>query len=107
MRKVLGALVLLLQFGPLAAAGICLHAAAQPKTECSMPVKDMAHETGAPHSSQTQGCAQMVLCAPAAPMVPVTVLSFKVALPSSTNFANPASLLSVDPIAPPQPPPIV
>ncbi len=107
MRQFLIALVLLLQFGPLAGAGVCLHAAAQPKAECSMPMKGMTHETGIPHSSPTQDCAQMVVCAPAAPMVPVTVQYFGVTAPSSASYSSPASLLSSDPIAPPQPPPIV
>ncbi len=107
MRQFLIALVLLLQFGPLAGAAVCLHAGAQPRGECSMPMKGMTHETGIPHSSPTQDCAQMVVCAPAALMVPVTVQQFGVTAPSSITYTTPASLLPGDPIAPPQPPPIV
>jgi len=107
MRRLLGTLLLLLQFGPLAGAGLCLHAAAQPKAECAMPMQGMTHETGKPHSTPTQDCAQMVVCSPAAPMVPVTVELFAVTQPTSTVYSTPSSLIPGDPVAPPQPPPIV
>jgi hypothetical protein len=106
MRRLIGTLLLLLQFGPLAGAGLCMRAAAQPKAECAMPMQGMPHETGKPHSTPTQDCAHMVVCAPAAPMVPVTVELSAVAQPTHTDYSTPAPLLLGDPIAPPQPPPI-
>lgn len=106
MRRLVGALLLILQLGPFAGAGICMHAAAQPKPECAMPMQGMTHETGKPHSAPTQDCARMVVCAPAAPMVPVTVELFVVERPTHTDYSTPAPLLQGDPIAPPQPPPI-
>jgi len=106
MRSLISVLLLLLQLGPLAGAGICMHAAAQAKAECSMPMQGMTHENGRPHSSPMQECAQMVVCAPVAPMVPVTVQLFGVTQPGFTYYSTPASLLPGDPIAPPQPPPI-
>jgi hypothetical protein len=107
MRKLVGALLLLLQFGPLAGAAVCMHAAAQPKAECAMPMQGMTHETGQPHSAPTQDCALMVICAPAALVVPAAIQQFTVSKPTSTDYSAPASLLSGDPISPPQPPPIV
>lgn len=106
MRRLLGTLLLLLQFGPLAGAGLCMHAAAQPKAECAMPMQGRPHDTGKPHSIPTQDCAQRVVCAPAAPMVPVTVELFAVMQPNSTDYSTRASFLPGDPTAPPQPPPI-
>jgi len=107
MRCIVGLLLLLVQLGPLAGAGMCLHAAAQPKDECSMPMQGMAHENDQSHPSPGQDCAQMVICAPAAPVVPqVAVQLFGVTQPNSTNYSAPASLFPGDPIAPPQPPPI-
>jgi len=107
MRRLASALLLLLQLGSLAGAGLCMRAAVQPRPECAMPMQGMTHEADRPHSSPAHDCAQMVFCAPAIPMVPVTVHEFAVTHPSSTAFTTPASLLSGDPIAPPQPPPIV
>lgn len=108
MRSAVAVLLLLLQFGPLAGAGICMRAASQPKTECSMPMPGMTHESGRPNSTPTQDCAQMVVCAPAAPVVPAVALqSWGLTPAARTTFSNPSSLLAGDPIAPPQPPPIV
>ncbi len=107
MRQFASVLLLVLQFGPLAGAGICMRAAAQPKAECAMPMRGMAHETGTPHSTPTQDCAQMVVCAPAAPIVPVTAQHFGVTLPASPDYSTPATLLPGEPLTPPQPPPIV
>lgn len=106
MRRLLGTLLLILQFGPLAGAAVCMHVAAQPKTECAMPMQGMTHETGQPHSAPTQDCALMVVCAPASPVVPGTVQQLTISKPTSTDYSAPASLLSGDPISPPQPPPI-
>ena len=83
-----------------------MRAAAQPTAECAMPMQGMTHETGKPHSTPTQECAQMAVCAPAAPVVPMTAPQFGVSLPASTDYSTPASLLMGEPIAPPQPPPI-
>ncbi|MEO8140639.1 MAG: hypothetical protein ABI742_13380 [Gemmatimonadota bacterium] len=108
MRLLVSVMLLLVQLGPLAGAGMCLHAAAQPKAECSMPMQGMPHDNQQQHSSSSQECAQMVVCAPAAPMVlQVAVQLLGKSLPSHTNFSTPASLFPGDPIAPPQPPPIV
>lgn len=71
-----------------------------------MPMQGMTHESSKPHSTPTQGCAQMVVCAPAAPMVPVTVEVSAVARPTHSDYSTPAPLLLGEPIAPPQPPPI-
>lgn len=108
MRRLVGTLLLLLfQFGPLAGAVLCMHAAAQPEADCGMPMPGMPHENGRPHSSPTQDCAQMAVCGPAVPMVPVAVRELAVTRPSPVAFSTPASLLPGDPITPPQPPPIV
>lgn len=107
MRRLLGILCLLLQFGPFAGAGLCMHAAAQPKSECEMPVQDSGHETGKQHSPSTHGCAQMAICASVAPIMPVAVELTAVTHPRSADYSNPALLLAGDPITPPQPPPIV
>jgi hypothetical protein len=107
MRRLLGTLLLLLQFGPLAGAGLCMHAAAQPKAECAMPMQGMTRETGQPHSAPTQDCALMVICAPATPVVPGAIQQFAISNSTSTTYYSQASLLSGEPITPPQPPPIV
>jgi hypothetical protein len=84
-----------------------MHAGVQPTAECSMPMQGMTHENGRPHSSPTQDCAQMAVCAPAAPIVPqVAVQLFGITQPRHTNYSTPATLFPGDPIAPPQPPPI-
>ncbi|MDZ4865267.1 MAG: hypothetical protein SGJ01_17750 [Gemmatimonadota bacterium] len=44
MRPLLSVVLLLLQLGPFAGAGICMHAAAQPRAECSMPMNGMPHD---------------------------------------------------------------
>jgi len=52
----------------------------------------------------------MVICAPAAPMIPpVAVQAFSQTQPSHTNFSTPTSLFAgaAAAAAPPQPPPIV
>ena len=107
MRRLLGILCLLLQFGPFAGAGLCMHAAAHPKAGCEMPAQGMSHESGQPDSTPTHGCAQMAICAPVAPMVAVAVELQAATQPNSADFSNPALLLAGEPIAPPQPPPIV
>ena len=107
MRRLASALLLLLQLGPLAGAAVCMRAEAQPKAECAMPMQGMTHENGLPHSAPTQDCALMVVCAPAAPVVPVAIQLFGVVKPTSTDYSTPASLFPGEPIAPPQPPPIV
>ena len=106
MRRLIGTLLLLLQFGPLAGAGLCMRVAARPRAQCAMPMQGMSHETGKPQSTPTQDCAQMPVCAPATPMVPVTVHLAAVAQPTHTDYSTPAPLLLGEPIAPPQPPPI-
>ncbi|MDZ4865106.1 MAG: hypothetical protein SGJ01_16925 [Gemmatimonadota bacterium] len=108
MRPLLSVVLLLLQLGPFAGAGICMHAAAQPQTECSMPMNGMPHDDQQKHSRSSQDCAAMVVCAPAAPMIlQVAVQVFSQTQPSHTNFSTPASLFAGDAAAPPQPPPIV
>ena len=107
MRRLLVVALLLVQFGPLAGAGLCLHAAAQPKGECSMPMKGMRQDDRHSQPSSSQDCAQMAVCTPAAPMVAqVAVQLVDVTQPSYANFSTPSSLRSSEPIAPPQPPPI-
>ena len=107
MRFLVSVVLLLVQLGPLAGAGMCLHAAAQPKAECSMPMQGMPHDNHQSHSSSSQECAQMVVCAPAASIVPqLAVRQFGTTPPSHTTFSTPASLVPGAPIAPPQPPPI-
>lgn len=86
---------------------MCLHAAAQPKAECSMPMKGMPHDDHPSQPGSSPDCGQMAVCAPSAPMVPhVAVQLGGMTQPASTNFSAPASLLSGEPKAPPQPPPI-
>ena len=107
MRFLVSVVLLLVQLGPVAGAGMCLHADVQPKAECSMPMQGVTHESGRPYSSSSQDCAQMVVCAPAAPMVlQGAVQLLGKSPPSHTTFSTPASLVPGDPIAPPQPPPI-
>ena len=108
MRSFFGALLLLVQFGPLAGAGMCMRASLQPAAECSMPMADMTHQHDRQRSSSTQDCGQMVICAPATPIVPqVAIQPFGSSLPTHTNFSPPTSLFAGDAVAPPQPPPIV
>ncbi len=106
MRMIVGVCLLLLQLGPLAGAGICLHAERAPKAECPMPMPGMPDHNQQPPSGGPQDCALMALCAPAAPMVPVTIHLFGATLPAATDYSAPAALSAGDPIAPPQPPPI-
>lgn len=108
MRLLVSVVLLMVQFGPLAGAGMCMRAAAQPKAECSMPMQGMTHDDGRPYPSSSQDCAQMVICAPAAPVVPeLAVQFFGISQPGHTNYSTPAALFPGDPIVPPQPPPIV
>lgn len=107
MRRLTTTLLLLLQLGPLAGAGICIRAAAQSANGCVLPMQGMTPDDGQPHSSPAQDCPLMIVCAPTAPMIAVTVQMFGVARPASTDYSTPASLLPGDPIAPPQRPPIV
>ena len=108
MRAMLNVVMLLIQLGPLAGAGTCMHAAAQPKAECSMPMNGMPHDNRQQRSSAAPDCAAMVICAPTAPVVPqVAVRFFGTTRPGFTNFSTPASLVAGDAVAPPQPPPIV
>ncbi|MEO7986351.1 MAG: hypothetical protein ABI766_07445, partial [Gemmatimonadales bacterium] len=108
MRLLVSVMLLMVQFGPLAGAGMCMRAAAQPKAECAMPMQGTTHDNERPHSSSSQDCAQMVICAPSAPVIPeVAVRFFGISQPGHTSYSTPASLFSGDPIVPPQPPPIV
>jgi len=106
MRRLATVLVILLQLGPLAGAGICMHAERAPKAECPMPMPGMPDHNQQPPSGGPQDCALMALCAPAAPMVPVALQTLVPAPPPATDYTSPATLLSGDPVAPPQPPPI-
>ncbi len=108
MRRTIGLLLLLIQLGPVAGAGLCLHAASLRADHCATPMEGMQQESDRPHHGPSQDCALMVLCAPAGPVVPGgVVLAFSAVLPTPARFTNPPSLLQGDPIAPPQPPPIV
>ena len=108
MRRMIGTVLLLLQLGPLAAAGLCLHAASQPEERCSTSMDGMPRQqTRSQHHAPAQGCALMVVCAPAAPVVPGDLVhAVPTDLPTLTLYSNPPSLFPGDPIAPPQPPPI-
>lgn len=106
MRSLVTVLLVMLQLGPLAGAGICMHAAPQPEAKCPMPMPGMDHESGPSHSAPAQDCAQMVVCAPTAPMVPATLQLFGATPPASTEYSSPSTLHPGDPVAPPQPPPI-
>ncbi len=106
MRMIAGVFLVLLQLGPLAGAGICMHAAPQPEAKCPMPMSGMDHESSPSHSAPAQDCAQMMVCAPTAPMVPVTLQLFGATPRASTAYSTPSALLPGDPVAPPQPPPI-
>lgn len=105
----IGLLLLLIQLGPLAGAGLCLHAASQPAEHCATPMEGMApNEADRSHHSSSPDCALMTVCAPSAPVVPqATVHTFSPGLLAATRFSTPPALLPGDPIAPPQPPPIV
>lgn len=109
MRRTFGLLLLLIQLGPLAGAGLCLHAASRPADHCATPMEDMPlQERDRPHHGPTQDCALMAVCAPIAPVVPEGVVqAFSAVLSTPARFTGPPSLLQGDPIAPPQPPPIV
>ena len=90
MRLLVSVVLLMVQFGPLAGAGMCLRAAAQPKAECSMPMQGMTHYDSRSHSGSSQDCAQMVVCAPAAPVIPeVAVGFFGISQPGHTNYSSP------------------
>lgn len=108
MRRFMGLLLLLIQFGPLAGAGLCLHAASQPEEQCATSMDGMPQQqTRHQHHAPSQDCALMAVCAPAAPVVPGDpVHAVSTDLPTLTLYSNPPSLLPGDPIAPPQPPPI-
>src|SRR3970282_867102 len=71
MRRMLGLLLLLIQLGPLAGAGLCLHAATQPAEHCATPMEGMPpHETDRSHHSASPDCALVAVCAPSAPVLP-------------------------------------
>ena len=106
MRLMGGLLVLLAQFGPLAGAGLCLHAAAQPKMDCSAPMTGMPKDSGHQHPDPLQNCGQMAICTPVAQVAPLaTVHLLVITATGNANFATPTSLSPGDPTAPPQPPP--
>lgn len=108
MRRMLGLLLLLIQLGPVAGAGLCLHAAAQPAEHCATPMEGMApNEPDRSHHGSSPDCALMAFCAPSAPVVPqAPVHTFSSDLLAATRYSDPPELLPGDPIAPPQPPPI-
>lgn len=108
MRRLLGLLLLLIQFGPLAGAGLCLHTASQPEEQCATSMDGMPpQQAPRQHHAPTQDCALMAVCAPTAPMVPEGVVqAVRTERTTFTLYSNPPSLLPGDPIAPPQPPPI-
>lgn len=107
MRSTIGLLLLLIQLGPLAGAGLCLHAASRPAEHCAAPMEGVQQESDRPQQSSTHDCALIAVCAPTAQVVPGgDALAFSAVLPIPARFTNPPSLLQGDPIAPPQPPPI-
>lgn len=108
MRRTLGLLLVLIQFGPLVGAGLCLHAASRPVEHCAIPMDGKVPDDLNPSRHNAPGdCALMPFCASSAPIVPQGVLqAFSTQLPTTTPFSIPGALLPGDPIAPPHPPPI-
>ncbi len=109
MRRIMGLLLVLTQLGPLAGAGLCLHMASQSAEHCAAPMEGMSTEQAPPSSpGPAHDCALMSICAAAAPVVPESIVQALSTSPRAFwRYSNPPSLLPGDPIAPPQPPPIV
>lgn len=107
LRPLLAVVLLLLQVAPAVGAGVCWYHAATRAEPCDMPMQGATQGNDWSHSSRSQDCAQMTVCAPAAPAVlQKTVQFFGFTQPSRSSFSTPPGFLAGDPIAPPQPPPI-
>ncbi len=108
MRLLIGILLLLTQLRPLLGAGVCLQAAARAEERCSGPMKDMPQQGGRSPQDSPGTCPLMTVCLPGGPVVPqAAVRLFDYPLQAAVPHSNPVALLTADPIAPPQPPPIV
>jgi len=109
MRQLVGlTLLLLIQIRPMVGAGLCMQVAARSEHECSMPVPGPAPHDHGSQGGTSQNCAQMAVCAPAAPVVPPAVLDvFDACIPCHSHYSTPPLLHPGDHPAPPQPPPIV
>lgn len=111
MRRLLAGFLLLLQLGPLAAAGWCLHATtAAAAAECGgeMPEMPGMPAGGSPSDhAPAPDCASMIICAATAPAVPQDlVVACQPARLGVFAFNTPPAILPGDPVAPPQPPPL-
>lgn len=111
MRRLVAGFLLLLQLGPLAAAGWCLHATTvAAATECGSAMPEMPGMPGGGSPSDhapAPDCATMTVCAATAPAVPQDlVVACLPDSPGAFAFNTPPAILPGDPVAPPQPPPI-
>lgn len=108
MRSLIGVLLLLVQLHPVLGAGVCLRAAYRTDDRCSKPMKDMPQQDSRLPQVPPDGCPLMAVCAPGGPVVPqAAVRLFGHQLQAALPHSNPVALLPADPIAPPNPPPIV
>ena len=114
MRCLVAGFLLLLQLGPLAAAGWCLHATGETAvSECGGSMPAMPEMPGMPvggspsDHAPAPDCATMTVCAATAPAVPQElVVACLPEPPGAFAFNTPPAILPGDPVAPPQPPPI-
>lgn len=108
MRLLIGIILLLTQLRPVLGAGMCLGVAARAGEHCTAPMKDMSPPDNRSPQSPSDTCPLMTVCLPGSPVVPqAAVRLFDYPLQAAVPHSNPVALLTADPIAPPQPPPIV